>query len=274
MIRCQPALGTYVEMKLFDPSNTSDQLVLATNKAFQEIRRIENLMSVYNYKSDLSRINQGLAMNSPMKIDVELWDLLELCKEIHHLSNGVFDVSATNSLFEQGLRPHHLRISSPSFGGLQDLELIEGGQVRTHQPIFLDLGGIAKGYAIDCAVQQLMANGIEGGVVNAGGDLRVFGNKSQSIYRYGSEDINQPIYLGELAAGAIATSGNHQVRKNYPKSTGHLIDPHSQKSIKGMDSYTVVAQRCVHADALTKVLAVTKKPDLPIFNHYDAIALD
>jgi len=274
MIRSQPALGTYVEIKLLDQNNRSDQLVFATNKAFQEIRRIENLMSVYNDKSDLFRINQGLAMNSPMKIDVELWGLLELCKEIHRLSNGVFDVSANNSLFEQGLRPHHLRISYPSFGGIQDLELLEGSQVRTHQAIFLDLGGIAKGYAIDCAVEQLMANGIEGGVVNAGGDLRVFGNQSQSIYRYASKDINQLIYLGELLEGAIATSGNHQVRKHHPKATGHLIDPHSQKPVKGMDSYTVVAKQCVHADALTKVLAVTKNPDLPIFNHYDAIALD
>jgi len=115
----------------------------------------------------------------------------------------------------------------------------------------LDLGGIAKGYAVDHAVARLRASGAAAGLVNAGGDLRVFGQRAWIPIRIRhSADPAMAAALFEVQDAAVATSGDYFRREG-------LFDPRSRRARAYGGSITVVAPSCTLADALTKIVALT-----------------
>jgi thiamine biosynthesis lipoprotein len=143
------------------------------------------------------------------------------------------------------------------------------------RPLCLDLGGIAKGFAVDEAVKSLIKEGVSSGIVNAGGDLRVFGNKPQTIYIRNPQLPRHLIELGALSNGAIATSALYFAKRNQHYS--HIINPLATRDIdiheQFSGSYSVLAKECVYADALTKVLALSRQGHHPCFARYGAQAI-
>lgn len=279
MIRCQPALGTFVEIVVQDAFDVSQSHFydVAFSRAFQAIHQVEKSMSLFLPGSDLSLLNQGAALDHPIKIDQDLWKVLELAKELYQISDGLFDVCTSRVLVDQGLRPSYGRnqtYNDSEWGSIADLELLDEFRVKIYQPIYLDLGGIAKGYAVDEAVLALQGFGVESGSVNAGGDLRVFGAKLQEVYRRSERYPHDPIYLGSLSDGSIATSSDYFVSDVKRGIRGHLINPITKKPIETSQSFSVIAPRCVHADALTKIYAITQNPNHPAFDLYQAKALE
>lgn len=137
---------------------------------------------------------------------------------------------------------------------------LEGrNRVRATAPIDIDLGGIAKGYAVDCAVNALRRAGARAGLVNAGGDLRVFGTGAWTPVRVrhpGDPAVAAPLF--ELQDAAVATSGD------YFCDGGNLIDHRARRTRRYAGSVSVVAPSCMLADALTKivVLAPARAPAL------------
>ncbi|WP_295688152.1 FAD:protein FMN transferase, partial [uncultured Nevskia sp.] len=127
---------------------------------------------------------------------------------------------------------------------------IESNQVRFRQPLRLDFGGIAKGYAVDLAVEQLRAAGIAEAQVNAGGDLRVFGLAPQRIALRDPRAPLQWSQIVELDDQALATSAPYYAAGAAPSA---LIDPRNGNPYAGADSISVIAPNCLVADALTKV---------------------
>ena len=138
----------------------------------------------------------------------------------------------------------------------------------------LDLGGIAKGFAVDKAVESLMADGIKSGCVNAGGDLRVFGT-ARPIQIRNPIAPNELIDIGSLQNGAIATSGLYFSNRDQEQS--HIINPFAQDEsavhLDFSDSYSILANECVYADALTKVLALSAGQHHPCLDYFSAKAL-
>lgn len=280
MIRCQPALGTYVEIqasisqqKMCEP--TDALLTLAIDKAFEAIQRVQSSMSVFEASSDLSRLNAGEFLNKRGPVDPWLWNVLSLAKQINALS------SAFNPCID--LRVNHpkkcnrdLKINAKVFGALDDVLLHENHCLQTRKPVHLNLGGIAKGAAVDHAIDVLKAHGVESGCVNAGGDLRVFGSKVQAIYLRHPGRPNTTFYAGDLQDGALATSGDYFARDSNLKTlhAGHLFNPHSGLPIATPNSYSVIAPSCAVADALTKVYAITRDPHHPALQHFSAHALE
>ena len=159
------ALGTLLVIEARSHSEEAANAALAA--AFAAVATIERCMHPTRASSDLARI-AGAAPHTSVAIESATWALLELARRIHELSEGVFDPCLP---------------CAP--GRLSDLELSsepQGSQrVVPHAPMALDLGGIAKGYAIDCAIEALRAHACAAGLVNAGGDLRVFGPEPWEI---------------------------------------------------------------------------------------------
>jgi thiamine biosynthesis lipoprotein len=280
MIRCQPALGTFVEIEACHSeevlaSEHDSALSFAIDQAFAAIQSAQSCMSVFDLNSDLSQINAGKFLNQSGAIHQWLWEVLHLAKQIHAMSPD-FDPSATIYLMHQGMRPQIKKISEAVLGSLDDVILLDDHRVITKKPVYIDLGGIAKGAAVDRAIDALQTHGVVSGSVNAGGDLRVFGTKAHSIYLRQSSAPQSVFYAGKLQDGALATSGDYFVTQgsDSQQKAGHLISPKHNLPIQTEKSFSVIAPICAVADALTKVFAITGDAQHPALRYFGAQAIE
>ena len=191
---------------------------------------------------------------------------------IRDRSNGLFDCGVGHRLIAAGLLPGNLDLSQYEFGGIKDLVFVDSNIIFSNKPLCLDLGGIAKGFAVDIAVASLLADGIESGYVNAGGDLRVFGSEAQAIQIRNPVIPTELIDIGTLQHGAIATSSLY-FSKREKQFTSYVVNPSTNEHIDFSGSYSVIAKECIYADALTKVLAISDKTNHPCFDHFSAQAI-
>lgn len=267
MIRCKPLLGTFVEIRIKDESPPSEVL----DQAFLAIEQVQSLMGFHNPDSELSQINARSYLE-PVRIHPWTAEVLRIAKEVYLQSQGVFNCGVGHRLVEAGLLPKHSKLNDCLFGGIEDLQFIGLSLVRSPLPLCLDLGGIAKGYAVDKAVESLLANGIQAGSVNAGGDMRVFGDRSQEIQIRNPSKPHELIQIGSMSAGAIATSSLYFANRS-TSSKSFMVNPLNQGHIEFSESYSVVASRCVYADALTKVVSISRNTHHPCLNHFSAQAI-
>jgi thiamine biosynthesis lipoprotein len=209
--RARPLLGTLVEIRL------PREALSAIEDSFEAIERVHRLMSRQDSESDVSRINAAAA-GSVIAIDPWTMAVLQRAKEIHALTDGLFH-------WEQ-------------------LEMLESA-VHVKQRVHLTLDGIAKGYAVDRAVDALRYAGADCGVVNAGGDLRVFGKHPEPIYVRHPCSPGKLVHIGKVTEAAVATSGAYF-------SAAKFFDPRTRKVVKPSYGVTVIALDCTTADALTK----------------------
>lgn len=267
MIRCKPLLGTFVEIMIEHESTSSKVL----DHAFLSIELIQSLMGFHNPNSDLSRINSRVHLEG---VRIHPWtaEVLTIAQDIHLQSKGVFNCGIGHRLVEAGLLPKHFNHGTHLFGGLEDLQFIGPNLVRSRLPLCLDLGGIAKGYAVDKAVEVLLANGAQSGSVNAGGDIRVFGNRAQDIQIRNPSNPHELIQIGSMSTGAIATSSLYFAKRNANEKS-FMVNPLTQQHIVFSDSYSVIANECVYADALTKVVSISRNTQHPCLSHFSAQAI-
>ncbi len=250
--RCRPLLGTFVEITAWGDNAA---LETAVDTAYQAIQRVHRLMSFHDSSSELSRLNREAAQHR-MTVDPWLFEVLTMAREIAAASNGAFDPTIAPILQRWGLLPgdssSRCRMES---GHWDDLELGRRCQVRFARPLSLDLGGIAKGFAVDCAVEALREAGVEFGLVNAGGDLRAFGDREQIVQVRHPQSPGRWSYELRLREAAFATSA--PIFSRCETSDGvvsHLVDPLNGLAQVADLSVSVRAPKGVLADALTKVV--------------------
>lgn len=269
MKRCRPLLGTFVEVTVPEENNEA-----AINCAFSEIEKVQNLMSFHDPQSMLSKINRQAHLG-PVTVDAWTAQILTIAQDIHAHSGGLFNCGVGHRLIASGLLPNTLNIHQHDFGGIEDLYFIDQETVSSLRPLCLDLGGIAKGFAVDVAINALLKEGIDSGLVNAGGDLRVIGDLPQTIYLRNPQAPSQLFEIGTLSNGAIATSGLYFSARD--KHSSHIIHPFKKTAFDIEEhclvSYSILANECVYADALTKVLALSQNQNHPCFEHYSAQAI-
>ena len=269
MIRCKPLLGTFVEISIKEDDGQE-----AIDNAFLAIQRVHDLMGFHNPKSELSRMNERAHLEA---VEIHAWtaQVIQIAKEIHLASNGLFDCGIGHRLVEAGLLPRHITFTNHELGGIEDIHFLAPDLIKSTRPVCLDLGGIAKGYAVDMAVRVLLSEGISSGSVNAGGDLRVFGDTFLPIQIRNPESPEKLIDIGYLENGAIATSSLYFAKRDHQQS--HIINPLAQNPsaihAEVFGSYSVLAKECVYADALTKVLALSNTEHHPCFSYFSAQAL-
>jgi thiamine biosynthesis lipoprotein len=244
--RAEIRLGTLVEVALPEADATDARF----SAAFAAIAHVHRKMSAHDPASDLARIERD-AHCQAIVVDEQTYAVLELALALCRETHGAFDPSVVRAPM-RGYGASTSNESSGSAGAFATSMILErGNRVRTTAPIALDLGGIAKGHAVDRAIAALIASGARGGVVNAGGDLCAFGSAGWTPIR-----VRHPA-LAALAAhvfdvrdAAVATSAD------YFHPYGTLFEPGARTLRPFGASVTVVAPTCALADALTKVVAL------------------
>lgn len=243
--RARPLLGTLVEIAL--PTNEAS----AFDAGFAAIADIHRLMSFHDVASDLGRLRRARP-GSVTIVAPETTEVLACAIALHHQSNGLFDITVGRKLVRSGFLPRDGLVHVNRFSGrMPDISIT--GPCRVHQEriALIDLGGIAKGYAVDRAVEALQARGVPSGMVNAGGDLRIFGGLGQSVLlRRGDGRILELANVRDLA---IASSEN---RLNRRQRQGDTRTPHigpAGEAVKIDGLVSVAARSCMIADAMTKI---------------------
>ena len=264
--RARPVLGTTVTIRV--QGMDADRAHAAVDRAFAQIERVHALMSFHEPSSDLSRIHAS-PLGEWVTVDAMTLEVLEEASRLAERSAGVFDITIGSQLVHDGLLPSPRRDhAADPFATWRDIELSET-QARVHRPLWIDLGGIAKGYAVDRAVDVLKACGVLDGVVNAGGDLRFVGTGPHQV----AIDTQQ-VSAGHVAALEV---GEMAVATSTPRAhPEHMPIPHRDGLRRTpVDNHllaTVVAPRCMHADALTKVVLALGARSEPILQYFDAEA--
>ena len=209
-------------------------------------------MNIHDPASELSRVNAD-AFLRPVKVSDETFALLERGLDLARASDGAFDFTIAPLLARWSLLPAHLRRRNE--GGWRDVILQRGRRVRFNCPLAIDLGGIAKGYAVDAAIASLRASEVTAASVNAGGDLRVVGPAASRIHLrhpISGQPLAQAIALRDAA---LATSSPCYTRRRWRNRTiSHLINTGNRRAITKHVSVSVRADECWLADALTKVV--------------------
>jgi thiamine biosynthesis lipoprotein len=295
--RARPLLGTLVEIDIDDGGNAAANAafnatsIAAFEAAFARIALIHRLMSFHEAHSDVSRINLA-PINTPIRVDTHTYRVLQAALDLQEKSAGLFDIRTAARLVEWGHLPHCVAdahdahdapdaadtaAAIPAYQPLcQAHQLLPDNIVVKTRNDWLDLGGIAKGYAVDQAVAVLRAAGVTQGSVNAGGDMRVFGARAIPVH---VRNARQPSRTGQqiqLKNQALATSAIYFSQKT--DASGNII---SSALVNGRDGTPVCARRsvsvradaCIWADALTKVVAASGDPAHPCLAHYGAQAM-
>jgi thiamine biosynthesis lipoprotein len=242
--RARPLLGTFVEITA--RGDDEAELHRAIDGAFATVHRVHQLMSFHDPESDVSRVNQH---GFPMGVIVHpwTWRVLKCAQEFSRKSDGVFDITIGRQLVKWAYLPKPGKRFG-SGGSWRDIVLDNKCNVRFRRRLIVDLGGIAKGFAVDRAIETLKHNGVVTGIVNAGGDLRVFGSTSQLIHLRHPARPTRVADAVRLREGAMATSGVYFERRKYRgKYVTPLLDGRTGQSGRQLNSVSVAAGECMVA---------------------------
>ncbi len=236
----------------------------AVDEAFAAMVEVDRLMSNYKPDSELTRVNTDAALR-PVKISDPLWSVLAAAQRVSRASGGAFDITVGPLVRLWGF--HDKRPHVPSAAELQRLRPIIGYEnvmldeaahtVRFRRPgVELDLGGIAKGFAVELAGRVLQRRGYSG-LVDAGGNQFLVGTPlNKAHWEVGIADPESPTtLLGtlEVDGGGVSTSGGyHNYFVSNGKTYGHLIDPRTMAPSNAALSVTIVSPDATLADALSK----------------------
>jgi len=241
-------------------------MIAAVDQAFEEVRRLDRMMSNYRADSELSRLNRE-AGRMPATVSEELFRLLEACRDYHLASEGAFDISV-GPLMKiwgfykgSGRLPHRAEIRGV-LGKIGFDKVTLNGSARTvrfaREGMELDPGGIGKGYAVDRMVAILKAANVRSALISAG---------SSSIYALGAppnqkgwkisirhpRDLNRQVQEVELTDSSLSTSGtSEKFFRAEGRLYSHIMDPRTGYPAKGMLSVSVIAPRTLDSEAWTK----------------------
>jgi thiamine biosynthesis lipoprotein len=168
------------------------------------------------------------------------------------ITEGAFDVSVAPALVARGLLPRPESIALPT-GDWRDIEFLPHHQIRFRKPLWIDLGGIAKGYAVDRAVDRLRAFAPAQACVNAGGDLRIIGEEAECVRLASDIGMGDDLPVMEIRDGSLASSCG-VISGRRCADIGPHIDARDNRAAHPMQFVSVAAPRCMDADALTKVV--------------------
>jgi thiamine biosynthesis lipoprotein len=257
-------MGTAIAVDLWDEDEPRGRAL--TQAVIDEMHRIDDLMSTYKPGSELSRIN-ARAADEAMPVSPELLALIQRALDFSRLTEGAFDITYASAGqyydYREGIRPssqqlaqalpaidyHHVRIDP------------QAATIRFLYPgVRIDLGGIAKGYAVDRAIDLLRQCGINRAMVSAGGDSRIIGDHDGRPWIIGVQHPRDPDGIAlrlPLSDTAVSTSGDYE---RYFFDNGerihHIINPKTGRSASASWSATVIGPDAMTTDALSTTIFV------------------
>jgi thiamine biosynthesis lipoprotein len=243
--------------------------------AFAEIYKVDELMSSYKSDSQISIVNRE-GFNRTVEVSDSVYEVLQRSIEFSRLTDGAFDITVGplvdlfHSSEKTEVAPSEEEIAQAKAKvGFEKLELNDQNKtVRfTVEGMRLDLGGIAKGYAVDKAIEAAKKAGAMGAMVDIGGDIRCFGKtpKGKDNWLIGLQNPSTSSDAGEnnillelkLTGQAVATSGDYQqfvLIKD--KRYSHIINRQTGTSSEGLSSVTIIADNATDTDSLATAVSV------------------
>jgi FAD:protein FMN transferase len=273
--RAQPLLGTFVEIAAAGVVNTD--IDAAIDAAFRVVDKVHRLMSFHEPTSDVGRLNR-LAPIHPVEIDPWTYQVIETSLYIHRRSAGAFDVAIAPFMQALGLLPRFPTDPprpSPRCRNSAAIELLPGCRIRFHgSDIGIDLGGIAKGFAVDRAVEVLRASGMTRGLVNAGGDIAAFGSDAEVVDVRDPRDPRALMCRVGIRNEALATTGGHlDPFRGFQSGELPIVEPRAGRAAASIIGATVRAPSCMIADALTKIVVIAGERTAAVLKHFGASAI-
>jgi thiamine biosynthesis lipoprotein len=285
----QDIMGTKVSVTLWLEDEQKAEAAVAA--VMDEMRRIDAQFSPYIESSELYKVNQlapRASAQKPLRISAELVDIIDRSLHYSRLSGGAFDITFASLAryydYRKKLKPSQQQREEllPAIN-YQFIHLDKKNNTLwfEHPKVYIDLGGIAKGYAVDKAIGILQARGINHASVTAGGDSRVLGDRFGRPWLVGiknprSEKVAITLPLENIA---VSTSGDYEryFIDDQGERVHHIINPRTGKSAQGINSVTILGPIGIDTDALsTTVFVMGAEKGLAMINRlpgFDAVII-
>jgi thiamine biosynthesis lipoprotein len=274
-------MGTRITVELW--SDDQAKAERAIDAVLEEMRHIDRTMSTYKPTSEVSQVNDKAA-DGPMHISKELFDLLVTAKQYSEITDGAFDITYASVGYMYDFRKHVRPDEQQIAKALPAIDyrhvLLDAKSQTVHfsqKGVRIDLGGIAKGYSVDCGIDVLKRLGYTRAFVGAGGDSRIIGDRFGKPWIVGIRDPSKGegnvIARIPLVDAAISTSGDYE---RFFEESGvryhHIIDPHTGHSASKVRSATVIGPYATRTDGLSKTAFVLgPEAAMEIYNRLDDI---
>lgn len=257
-------MGTNIRIEVFHADAAIGKQAIAD--VIAEMERINASMSTYKASSEITFVNENAA-KAPLKVSQELFDLLKISHHISDITNGAFDITYASVgylySFADKQRPSDSQIAD-LLDAIDYRHVVLDEKATSvwfaHPNVRIDLGGIAKGYAVDNAIALLKKHGIEHAMVTAGGDTRLLGDRRGYPWNVGIRNPNtkdESYTVIPLQDIAVSTSGDYE---RYFDEGGiryhHIISPSSGKSASLVRSVSIIGPQSVYNDGLSTAIFV------------------
>lgn len=284
--REEAIMGTRIAVELW--GSDKPQAEAALDAVMAEMRRVDELMSTYKPTSQVSRVNAEAATR-PVPVEQDLFDLLQTALAYSEITRGAFDITYASVGYLYDYRNHvkptedQIRAALPAVSYRHVLLDPKTRSVRFSRPgVRIDLGGIAKGWAVDRGIDLLQKAGIRHAMVTAGGDSRIIGDRFGNPWVVG---IRDPREKGKIAIrmplvdSALSTSGDYE---RYFETDGkryhHILSPSTGHSASAVRSVSIIGPTATRTDGLSKTIFVLGIEEgmriIDGLGDVDAIAID
>ncbi|MBK1871922.1 FAD:protein FMN transferase [Marinobacter sp. 1-3A] len=280
-------MTTPVELEFWaDEKSVADAIAKDVLAVFHQVDRD---MSRYREDSELSGLNRKAA-DDPVQVSTGLFQVLKKAEEVAVLSGGAFDISfgSVGYLYDYRERKQPSEEALQArLGHINHQDIVLDDKAQTvffrQKGLLIDLGGIAKGYAVDLGIEHLKSAGVRHARLSAGGDLRLLGDKRGRPWLVGVRDPrseNRNVVVLPLADLAISTSGDYErfFIDDQGERVHHILSPGTGKSVRGVQSVTIIGNDALTTDGLsTAVFVLGPKKGLEMIEKLpgiDAIIID
>jgi len=261
-------MDTFVTITVYSADEKTAERVIKA--AFTRMEEVEKVASIFDEESEAFQLNQDRYLEAPSD---DLWQLITMSLEYSQITDGYFDITVQPllDLWEAGLWQESKAVQQSRID--ETLRLVGWDKIvvgdnkiyLTVEGMKITLGGIAKGYAVDEALEVISDMGIKHALVNAGGDIGMLGSKPKgkpwNINLVNPDNTSQSLANFRLADRAIATSGNYERYFDPEKEAHHIINPKTGYSAQECISVSIIAENCTQADALATAVFVMGPKD-------------
>jgi thiamine biosynthesis lipoprotein len=280
-------MGNRFEISVVASAEEKDFAEHCINQAIIEIQRIEKLLTTFDDSSQTNQVNEA-AGSHPVEVDLEVFDLISRSIRISEITQGAFDISYGSIDKKLWNFDKNMTALPDAATAKKMVRLINYRNIildPEKNTVFLKesgmrigFGGIGKGYAAERAKMVLKQLGVEGGIVNAAGDLTTWGiqpdGKPWTIGIASPDKSHQPFSYLDITNAAIATSGNYEKYIIIDgKKYSHTIDPKTGLPVQGIKSVTIISPNAEIADAMaTPVMIMGINVGLDMINQINNLA--
>lgn len=273
--RIRYLMGSFFEITAYGEKEACSEGIIA---AFNEIARVERLLSVYRPQSNLSQVNRHRRKGT-LSIDPELFDVLTQSMKYAEKSGGAFDPTASPLIRLWGFGPGGERSAPPGKEeiaalldriGFRNIRLTAGQIELLNEDIEMNLGAIGKGYAIDRAVEKLRVHGISQALISCGSTMYALGappgERGWRVNIQHPRQEEERIGTVYLCDQALSTSGDYEKYFIFEgRRYSHLIDPRTGYPTEGLASVSVIAPNAMEADVLSTATFILGAPEGTMF---------